>query len=281
MMVTVDFSATRRIGATALGGSAAAATNYSTALGFYARAEGEESTALGHQAQATNTGSFVWADSQNVDFYSQGDDTFNLRARGGVRLSSATSLFFGSAIRQMINLYSTNYAIGVQNFTHYSRTDDTGSFSWYRGGFHTNAANDPGPGGLRVNGTFVSASDRNLKENIQPVDPRAVLEKVAALPVSEWNYKTGPGVQHLGPMAQDFKAAFGLGDSDTGIASVDADGVAIAAIQGLNVKMESGKQEAATRMEKLEAENAELKQRLEKLERLLTGMSRGPAGEKE
>jgi hypothetical protein len=42
----------------------------------------------------------------------------------------------------------------------------------------------------------------------------------------------------MGPMAQDFKAAFGVGESDTGITSVDADGVALAAIKGLNQKLE-------------------------------------------
>ena len=69
-------------------------------------------------------------------------------------------------------------------------------------------------------------------------------------------------IRHLGPMAQDFKAAFAIGESDKGITTVDADGVALAAIQGLNQKVEA--QNAALR-----AENAELKARLEKLERLL------------
>jgi hypothetical protein len=118
-------------------------------------------------------------------------------------------------------------------------------------------------GGLRVNGTFVSASDRNMKENVQPVDPLEVLAKVAALPLSEWTYKAdGEHSRHLGPMAQDFHAAFGLGADDKHIATVDADGVALAAIQGLNRKVEE-------RSQKLEAENAELKQRIDALEKLI------------
>jgi hypothetical protein len=61
-----------------------------------------------------------------------------------------------------------------------------------------------------------------------------ILEKLAALPVSAWNYKSDPpSVRHLGPMAQDFKAAFGLGDSDRKINLVDANGVVIVAIQAL------------------------------------------------
>jgi hypothetical protein len=66
----------------------------------------------------------------------------------------------------------------------------------------------------------------------------------------------------MGPMAQDCYAAFGLGGGDTTITSIDPDGVALAAIQGLNLKMEE-------RSKKLEAENAQLKERLERLEQLL------------
>ena len=112
-------------------------------------------------------------------------------------------------------------------------------------------------------GSWTSLSDRDAKENFTLVDPGAVLQKVADLPMSTWNYKSqAASIRHLGPMAQDFKAAFAIGESDKGITTVDADGVALAAIQGLNQKVEA--QNAALR-----AENAELKARLEKLERLL------------
>ncbi|MGZ8243194.1 tail fiber domain-containing protein [Methylomagnum sp.] len=83
-------------------------------------------------------------------------------------------------------------------------------------------------------GTWTSLSDRNAKENLAPVDGRQVLEKVAALPMQTWNYKTqADDIRHIGPMAQDFRAAFQLGENDKTIATVDADGVALAAIQGL------------------------------------------------
>ena len=83
-------------------------------------------------------------------------------------------------------------------------------------------------------GSWTALSDRNMKENFEAVTPREVLEKVAALPVQRWNYKTqDAAVRHIGPTAQDFKAAFEVGETDTGISTVDADGVALAAIQGL------------------------------------------------
>jgi len=87
------------------------------------------------------------------------------------------------------------------------------------------------PGG----GSWASLSDRNAKENLQPVNTREILQKVAALPLQIWNYKTQPtNVWHLGPTSQDFSAAFGLGEDAKHITSIDADGVALAAIQGLH-----------------------------------------------
>ena len=76
-------------------------------------------------------------------------------------------------------------------------------------------------------------------------------------------------------MAQDFHAAFGIGPDDKHIATVDADGVALAAIQGLNEKVEVRSQRSEDRIQKLEAENAELKARLEKLERFLLQPNHG------
>ena len=72
------------------------------------------------------------------------------------------------------------------------------------------------------------------------MDAVAVLAKVAALPVRSWVYKAQPGETHIGPMAQDFHAAFGLnGTDDKHITTVDEGGVALAAIQGLNQKVEA------------------------------------------
>ncbi len=110
---------------------------------------------------------------------------------------------------------------------------------------------------------FVNTSDRNAKENLAPVSPREVLDKVASLPISTWDYKEYHDGRHMGPMAQDFYAAFHLGGSDKTITTIDPDGVALAAIQGLNQKVESSSHQSEDRIQKLEAENVELKRRLE------------------
>ena len=177
---------------------------------------------------------------------------------------------FGNQTRQMLNLWGTQYGIGVQNNNLYFRTDNVlnGAFRWYKGGVHNDASANPGGGttmmwltdsGLSVNGTFVSSSDRNVKENFKPVDPRAVLDKVAALPLSEWNYKTDTTSRHLGPMAQDFYAAFNVGPDDKHIAVVDEGGVALAAIQGLNQKLEERLKAKDTEIEQLRSSMEELK----------------------
>ena len=194
-----------------------------------------------------------------------------------------TELTFGSSTRQMIDLYGTSYAIGVQPYRTYFRTDASGGFAWFLGGSHSDTTDYPGlngtevmklvAGGLTVNTTFVSSSDRNLKENFSAVDPRAVLEKVSALPIQNWNYKADAATRHIGPMAQDFYGAFGVGPDDKHITTVDEGGVALAAIQGLNEKLEARSQELEARSKKLETENAELKGRLERLEQLLPGKS--------
>jgi len=88
-------------------------------------------------------------------------------------------------------------------------------------------------------GSWSSLSDRARKENFAAVDPVMVLQKVAGLPIQTWNYKTqDPSIRHIGPTAQDFRAAFGLGENDTTINTVDADGTALAAIQGLHVLLQ-------------------------------------------
>ena len=105
--------------------------------------------AAGHRAKAVNQGAFVWADSLDADFFSAANDEFAIRAAGGVRISdSSPGLFFGTTTRQMLNLFQTGYGIGVQNYTVYERSG--GGFAWYLGGSHTNAQNNPGPGGTTL-----------------------------------------------------------------------------------------------------------------------------------
>ncbi len=197
------------------------------------------------------------------------------------------SEFFGATTRQMLNLWSTSYGIGVQASTLYFRT--ASGYNWYRLGVHNDTQNNPGTGGtslmelnssghLAVKGVvtataFVETSDRNVKANFSSVNPRAVLDRLAAIPVQTWNYKSEPeSVRHMGPMAQDFRSAFRLGADDKGINTVDAAGVTMAAVQGLyqlaqekDRQIERLTQEAKT----LRSELDDLKARMLQLEEAL------------
>jgi hypothetical protein len=260
------------------GNTAKPNADYATIPGGLANSATNHAFAAGRRAKANHTGAFVWADSTDADFASTTNNQFAIRATGGVVLSDSTpNLSFGSTTRQMINLWGARYGIGVQGLTTYFRTDGAdpnNGFSWYKGGVHNDAYANPGggielmhlvDGGLYVHGTFNNTSDRNAKQDFAEVNSRTVLEKVAQLPIQTWAYKGDPGTKHLGPVAQDFYAAFNIGPDDKHIATVDESGVALAAIQGLNQKVDELKQELNRR----DTENAELKQRLEKLERLM------------
>jgi hypothetical protein len=108
-------------------------------------------------------------------------------------------------------------------------------------------------------GTWSCSSSRDVKLDFADVDPRDILERVAALPVTSWRFKGEPvSVRHVGPTAQDFRAAFSLGSDDESIAQVDVSGVALAAIQGLNAKLEAKLAEQAR-------ERAELRRTVELL----------------
>jgi hypothetical protein len=245
--------------------------------GYFNSATGSGSFAAGSQARANHQGSFVWADSQLADFASTTNNQFNVRAAGGVRLSDNTpNLSFGATTRQMFNLYGAVYGIGVQSYRLYFRTDAGAGFAWFMAGTHNDATDNPGAGGtelmrldnlgnLSVHGivaTNVSlTSDRSVKENFKTIDA-PVLQKVAGLPLSEWNFKSDSGVRHIGPMAQDFYAAFNVGSDDKHIAVVDEGGVALAAIQGLNQKVE----EQHAELKQKQTEITELRQENDSLE---------------
>lgn len=119
----------------------------------------------------------------------------------------------------------------------------------------TNSAATAGVTLAAGSGSWSSISDRNMKDQIESVDGEVVLQQVSALPIYTWRYKAqSADVRHMGPMAQDFHAAFKLnGADDRSIATVDPDGVALAAIQGLNAKLERENEALRERLQAIEA----------------------------
>jgi hypothetical protein len=196
-------------------------------------ANGDFSFAAGRRAKANHAGSFVLADSTDADFASVRADALRVRFNGGA-------------------------------------TFQVNSGSWFRIWNDSGRVVDTSTGAhLTTGGAWVNGSRRASKENFGAVDAAAVLERVAALPVLRWNYiAEDDAVQHIGPVAEDFRAAFGVGAGD-GIATVDADGVALAAIQALNAQVkelrESGRAMQA-RNDALQAANRALAERVAALE---------------
>lgn len=105
-------------------------------------------------------------------------------------------------------------------------------------------------------GSWSAISDSSVKENVRDVDGAEILRRLVELRVVGWNYiAQDDSIRHIGPMAQDFHAAFGVGEDDKHITTVDADGVALVAIQALykrNQELESTVTELKSRLERLE-----------------------------
>ena len=117
-------------------------------------------------------------------------------------------------------------------------------------------------------GTLTENSDINEKHDIQQLNHQDILEKVIALPISQWRYKDDPDSKHIGPMAQDFYRAFELGDTDKGISSLDSSGVALAAIQALKQENSKLKVEKDTEISELKTQMTSMQKELAKLKAL-------------
>jgi len=229
------------------GGHNTASGFYSTVGGGYGNtASHDVSFAAGAQAKANQPGAFVWADSTslgiaNADLISPAANTFTVRATGGIWLGTS-------------GFTPTIYA------NHFIDTSAGAAPGMNIAGAYLSSA-----------GMWTDASDRALKHEFRPLNKGSVLEKVARMPITSWSYKSEkPSVRHIGPMAQDFYSAFGLGLDNKHIGTIDEGGVALAAIQGLY--RENQQLERTNRMltSRLTSQNA----RLTKLEREVAKLSR-------
>ena len=230
--------------------------SYATVAGGFANtAAGNSAFAAGKLAQALHDNTFVWSDG-TLAFASTGINQFLINASRGVGINKNNP-----DPQYSLDVHGGTYCdadVSAQNL--YSSNNIRGQFISAQ--FSVSAP--------QLYGQLNSGSDRNTKENFEAVEPLDLLERVASLPITTWNFKTEPSVRHIGPMAQDFKAAFEMGIDDKHIGVVDAQGVALAAIQGLNQKVA----ELQAELKRRNAETEELKTRLEALEQLVQGQQR-------
>ena len=272
--------------ATVGGGSDNLASGVSSTVpgGFDNVASGSVSFAAGSGAQAVNDNSFVWSDGGSFGFSSTLPKQFKIAAANGIEMDVAGSsgvnpaaLFVNSISTNGVGLYvvqtnSSDACVVLNSFSAASSYVGGGDlikgFGWTKGtglfGIPNQLVFEVTVLGDVYGHSFNSTSDRNAKENFSSVSPAEILDKVASLPVSQWNFKgEQKEVQHIGPMAQDFHAAFGLdGTEDKRISLTDEGGVALAAIQGLNQKLDEKDAEINT----LKQQNDSLAERLNALE---------------
>jgi len=219
--------------ATVSGGFENSATgNYATVPGGNEnQAAGDYSFAAGRKANAAHRGSFVWGDSTFFDdIASTAADQFIVRASGGV--------WFGS---------DSNPSIPANAFL----ATSTGAY-------------------LSRDGVWTNSAPGAVGEERGPADPRAIVEAIAGLALHSWTCATDTAnFQHLGPSAADFYAAFQLGSAERGIATVDADGVALAGIQGLYQLLNEKDAALAAQQERI----TQLETRLQNLEALVSSLS--------
>jgi hypothetical protein len=210
---------------TATGRRNTASGDFSVAMGDENIASGDRSVALGTRA-STNlmSGSFVYGDGSSAagdNIDATVPNSFVVRAQ---------HVWFGRSGDQ------------VATAVRYIETS-TGAY-------------------LSNGGDWTNASDVNRKENFRDVDGARVLDALSRLAIRNWNYRAeDDSVRHLGPTAQDFYAAFHLGDSDKAIGTVDEAGVALLAIQAL----ERRSRDQAREIEALRAELAALRAMLDSL----------------
>jgi hypothetical protein len=228
--------------AVAFGLRTTAAQQSSFAAGEDNTASGAASVALGYHAHTNaRQGSFVFSDRSSVDTLRAGvNHSANWRVSGGFRIFTASNLSTGVTIQSGASVSNWGQSNAVISTS-------TGAY-------------------LSTSGVWTNTSDVNRKHRFLAVDGGDVLDRLRAMPISTWSYKTDDdAIRHIGPTAQDFAAAFGLGNDDRTIGTVDADGVALAAAKALEARTSA--QDA--RITALERENAELRARLARIEALL------------
>lgn len=219
------------LGSFAMGPGTIVNGNYGVAIGLQNRASASFATAIGKNAYAAHQGSMTLGD-------------------GSAGFSS--DYITSNANNQMTMRFAGGYRLITSRRGNSPTTSETGTLT----GVELTAGA----------GSWTTLSDRRAKENFRPLDAEQVLQKVAALPITEWNYKSQPVTQrHVGPMAQDFYQAFrldGIG-RDTTINTVDIDGVNMVAIQAL-----------ARRTAQLQQENDQLRAQLRQKDEQLAAQFR-------
>jgi hypothetical protein len=237
---------------------------YSAALGFDAMAGGMGSMAFGDQVLATNTAAIALGSG------TEARGQASLAAGAATGACGVASIALGWLASTSTDPTTQFKCAGVSHqgafifsssgpLSFFTTVADREFAARATGGFRfrTNAAATTGCNLPAGSGAFACSSDANLKRDFQPLEADEVLAKLARLDVSTWTFVDEPAVRHVGPTAQAFHAAFGLGADDTSISYTDINGINMRAIQALEERTRN----LITEIAALRAELAALKER--------------------
>jgi hypothetical protein len=221
-------------GSTVMGGITTASGPYSLAGGFGSTASGTTSLAAGYYTTASGPRSIA------VGLETTASGVASIAAGGNVTASSDYSVALGKNVststRSGSFIFGDNSGVvtTVPTANNQFVVRATGGVRFLTSTSLINGCEiGATTGNLVCSGTIIGSSDRNRKQDIAVLDGDEVLAKIATLPVTTWSFIEAPGVRHAGPMAQDFHAAFGLGENDTSISYTDINGINMRAIQAL------------------------------------------------
>ncbi|MDQ4122235.1 MAG: tail fiber domain-containing protein [Acidobacteriota bacterium] len=215
----------------------------SVAMGYLTKATGEQSFAMGFNTLAS--GSFSTAIGRAV--YATASDSIALGLSASTNGKQGSFVFGDASLSNgTINATAPNqFVVRAQRIWLGTNSSVTATQGYF---LETSTG-----AGLTTGGAWFNSSSRELKTNFAPVNSRDVLRKVLQLPIQTWNYKSeNPSTRHIGAMSQDFHQFFKFGDSEESIATVDADGVALAAIQGLNEELKDELKDRDAKIKRLE-----------------------------
>lgn len=257
----------------AAGHQAESRGNESVALGYRTLAQGQAAIATGHETMASGASSLAHgyraraSGAQSIALGGDAARQMGVQASGAQAVAIGVNNSAGGDGSIVVGSNASATAAAPGTFVYGDRSTPNQIIAFGPNEFHARAAggvffysNPSLSTGVRLPANasaWSTLSDVNSKEHFDEFDDDTLLQKLAALPVRTWSYKAqGASIRHAGPTAQDFHAAFGLGEDPLRISTVDADGIALAGVRALVLRQRA-----------LERELAVLRDRLHELER--------------